>query len=356
MKKFTFLKSTAAIMGLLIVIGVGCSKVELQDQVKVHEAEFDPAGLITRFAQKMDDYKKGVFLKSSETIQIDSAIWYIDATLNYHYAMANYPCARFHWDTVFVEMNVLDSYEAMYAEVFEAYDSTLYGISDRYYEIEEDEKQFLMAMVEDMGPLPGNKRSLRIITVTGTGILEHSGDFEPWEAYRWHRNDSIDCEFAPAVTNAPILFEALLKNHFDPPPSNPNCRWVYYGYPEVITYWYYDYPSGIFYPPTPPNYLDYKVFFASSAIGPITAETKCLEFDQHELGLHEMQYYYDNLKDFVVAYHNSPQNTGNRWFAVAYIESPEIISPELHTIEHKPQITYKKRMLECSTPIVIPER
>jgi hypothetical protein len=337
------------------VIGVGCSKVELHDQVKVHEAEFDPAGLITGFSQKMDDYKKGVFLKSSESILIDSAIWYIDATLNYYYAMANYPCARFHWDTVFVEMNVLDSYEAMYAEVFEAYDSTLYGISDKYYEIEEDEKQFLMAMVEDMGPLPGNKRSLRIISVTGTGTLEHSGNFEPWEAYRWHRNDSIDCEFAPAVTNAPILFEALLKNHFDPPPTNPNCRWVYYGDPEVITYWYYDYPSGIFYPPTPPNYLDYKVFFASSAVGPITAETKCLEHNQHGLGLHEMQYYYDNLKDFVVAYHNSLQNTGNRRFAVAFIESDDDPG-STHIIQHIPQITYKKRMLECSASIIIPER
>ncbi len=32
MKKFTFLKSIAAIMGLLIMISMGCSKVELHDK------------------------------------------------------------------------------------------------------------------------------------------------------------------------------------------------------------------------------------------------------------------------------------------------------------------------------------
>lgn len=351
-EKFTIHQPTAAIMGLLIVIGVGCSKVELHDQVKVHEAEFDRAGLITRFAQKMDDHKKGVFLKSSETIQIDSAIWYIDATLNYHYAMANYPCARFHWDTVFVEMNVLDSYEAMYAEVFEAYDSTLFGISDKYYEIEEDEKQFLMAMVEDMGSLPNNKRNLRIITVTGTGELVHTRDFGQGEAYLWDRDADTDCDGVPSLS-APKIFESLLNPHFNPEPGN-NCRWYFYGFPTFVIFDYADYPSNQI---TPPNYLDYKIFHAYEGLGNITDITECLEWNQHNLGIHEMTFYFDNLIDIIQAWMDSGQNTENKKYdPLSTINSIQLGVGNEKRIYHEPEIHFKKRGLICDTPIIIPER
>lgn len=345
-------KTLLAALAIALVFGA-CSKEEANKQNLMATAEPDPSSLVLGFKQKMENHKNGIYLKSDEKIQIDSAIWYIDATLNFTYANGNHPFARLHWDTLFIEMDILNSYEAMYQQVFDGYDASLYGVSDKYHDIPEENKQFMMAMVEDMGPLPGNKRNLRIITVTGTGTLVHSGDFGQGEAYSWDRNATLDCKEIPdPASGAPIIFEALLKDRYGTHP-NPNCRWVYYGTPETVTYWFYDYPSGLTYPP---NYMDYKVFFASPSLGPITDETTCLEYNQHGLGLHEMQYYYDNLKDFVDAYHNSTQNTGNRWFVAAYIESDEIITPNQEIIQHIPQITYRKRMLECSMTFPIPER
>ncbi len=349
MKKFTFLQSIAAILGLLIVIGVGCSKDNHRDQVQMPEAEFDPAGLITGFSQKMDDYKKGVFLKNSESILIDSAIWYIDATLNYYYAMANYPCARFHWDTVFVEMNVLDSYEAMYAEVFEAYDSTLYGISDKYYEIEEDEKQFLMAMVEDMGSLPDNNRSLRIITITGTGTLEHSGDFGDQEAYSFEDFTPWGCFGNLVGTNAPEVFEALLYQHYNTDPIN--CRWYFYGATDSMIVNYLDHPLNS----TLVNYLDYKIFAASEAVAPFDNWTECLEYNYNNSGIHEMQFYYDHKKGFINTWVNSSQNTGNKKFAGSLIKS-EDQNPNGRNIWHVPTFYFRQRHLACTVPITPPER
>ena len=40
MKKFTFLKSIAAIMGLLIMISMGCSKVELHDKT-INKSQYE---------------------------------------------------------------------------------------------------------------------------------------------------------------------------------------------------------------------------------------------------------------------------------------------------------------------------
>ena len=349
MKKVLLSLIAAALAAALIY---SCSKETPMITERFDTATEEPyvSRLILNFIERMETRNDGLPFKSEERISIDSAVWYIDAALNLTYANGNHPFARLHWDTVFVEMEALNSYEAMYQQVFESYDASLNGLAERYHAITGENKQFIMALVEDLGALPGNKRNLRVITVTGTGTLEHSGKFEPWEAYRWHRNDSIDCDLEPAETNAPLLFEALLKSHFDQAPAN--CRWVYYGPSFDSTYWYHAHPSGL---PYPPNYMDYKIFFASSAISSITAETKCMEFDQHGLGLHEMQYYYDNLKDFAINYHNSPQNTGNRRFAVAYIESDEPLGMN-YILRHVPQITYKKRILECSAPIIIPDR
>ncbi len=341
---------------MIFAIFYGCSKENsnLNKHGSVIE-EPNVSMLVQNFMQRMHEYKTGITLKSEESIRIDSAIWYIDAALNLTYANGSHSFACLHWDTVFIHMDVLNSYEAMYQQVFEGYDASLDGLAERYHAIIGENKQFMMAIVEDMGALPGNKHNLRIITVTGTGTLEHNGEFEPWESYWWHKPMLINCEGNPAETNAPLLFEALLKNHFDHPPTIPNCRWYYYGPRVEITYWYYNYPSGLYFQP---NYMNYKVFFASSKVGTINAETKCLEYDQYGLGLHEMQYYYDNLKDFVEEYHNSPQNTDNLRFAAALIESDEDYdaSTSYHVIQHIPQIIYRKRMLECTEPFIIPER
>jgi len=329
-----------------------CSKDENRQQQPLQTDE-DPSALINNFVEQMALYNRGVMLKSGQRMSVDSAVWYIDAALN-TYADAGHAFARLHRDTLYTEMSLVNGYEAAYEEVFDAYDSFLSGLSHHYYEeVEGDNKQFIMARVDNMGPLPGNKQKLRIITLTGTGTLEHGEIFEPWEAYRWHRNDSVDCSFALAETNAALLFEALLLNHFNPTPSS-GCRWAYYGFSDDVIYNYEMFPSGL---PYPPNYMNYKVFFASSINAPTTSETTCLEFNQHGLGLHEMQYYYDNLKDFVVAYHNSTQNTQNLRFTSALIDCKEFNSAIdlTSSLYHIPIITYRKRMLVCSGAGVKPQ-
>jgi hypothetical protein len=315
--------------------------------------EPDPSSLVLGFKQKMEDHKNGIYLKSDEKIQIDSAIWYIDATLNFTYANGNHPFARLHWDTLFIEMDILNSYEAMYQQVFDGYGASLYGVSDKYHAISEENKQFMMAMVEDMGPLPGNKRNLRIITVTGSGTLQQSGDFDTSEAYRWHRNDSIDCAFAPAETNAPLLFEAKLSAHFNPPPSNPDCHWYFYGSTTTITHYYEDHQLNT----TAVNYLDYKIYAASSAIGDgLTDEVKCLEWNQNNSGIHEMQFYYDHLKIFVNEWLASSQNTENKKLAPSFIDSTSEPNMGEMTIYHVPYLKFRKRGLYCQITEPLPER
>jgi len=237
MKKL-ILSLVVAVMAAALIYSCSKETPQLTEKLDTTTEEPDVSRLVLNFTKRMKAHNEGLPFKSEESIRIDSAIWYIDATLNYSYAKANHAFGRLHWDTVYLEMNVLDSYKAMYADVFDSYDASLNGLSDRYHAITEENKQFMMAMVEDMGPLSGNKRSLRIITATGTGTLEHSGEFGEKEAYWWHRDADDNCNWVPAP-GAPIIFESLLNNHYNPEPGN-NCRWYHYGQTTVVKYDYED--------------------------------------------------------------------------------------------------------------------
>ena len=155
----TFLKVISIVLVLFII---GCVK-DSQIGKSNNQTEINPENLIIDFANRLDSYKISPNLKSDEKMQVDSAIWYIDATLNYLYTNGNYPFARLHRDTLYTNLNMINGTEAAVNEVFNTYDDFLTGISYKYYSIEGDNKQFIMATVTDMGNISELKRKLRIV-------------------------------------------------------------------------------------------------------------------------------------------------------------------------------------------------
>lgn len=310
----------------------------------------DPAQLVEQFNQAMQAWKQGVPYKSGEKISIDSAIWYIDATLNYYYANSNATSAMVHRDTVYVEMELVNDYEAMYQQVFASYDESLSGLSEKYHAISGENKRFIMATVNDAGPLPENKHKLQIVTISGTGILQSSGDFGEDELYLWNRNAQFDCN-GDSAFGAPVIFETMLDAHFNAPPAG-SCYWFFYGPITYLPLYYLDYPLNS----TLQNYLDYKIYAASSAVGDgLTDEVKCLEDDQNSSGVHEMQFYYDHLKVFVSDWLASPENTENKKLArSSEIESPTDFINNATIIFHRPVFEFRKRGKRCSIAIEIP--
>ena len=342
--KISFFLLLSLATGLLMT---RCSKDENRQQVQL-QADEDPSALINNFVEQMALYNRGVMLKSGLRMSVDSAVWYIDAALNYTYADAGHAFARLHRDTLYTEMSLVNGYEAAYEEVFDAYDTFLAGLSHHYYEeVEGDNKQFIMARVDNMGPLPGNKQKLRIITLTGTGTLLQTDDFADSISYLWNRDAMYNCDFKPS-DGAPIIFEAMLKNEFQPQ-DPPNCRYYYYGSSDIVVLDYANYQLNT----TLTNYLDYKIYAASSSVGNgITNEVLCLDSNSVN-NIHEMQFYYDHLKDFVNSWLNSNQNTSNKKLADVFIDSKTKLYPTF-SIFHLPEMTYRKRGLECSSVSDIP--
>ena len=310
----------------------------------------DPAQLVEQFNQAMQAWKQGVPYKSGEKISIDSAIWYIDATLNYYYANSNATSAMVHRDTVYVEMELVNDYEAMYQQVFASYDESLSGLSEKYHAISGENKRFIMAIVNDAGPLPENKHKLQIVTVSGTGFFQSSGDFGEEETFRYEDYAEWDCSGNTINTNAPKTFVAALYQFYNPD-AGSNCSWAFYGSTDSIQIDYLDHQLNN--PLT--NYLDYKVFAAYEAVAAFDDSTECLEYNYNNSGIHEMQFYFDYKKAFINEWLNSAQNTANKRFAMAKIGSDFGFDEDGNKyIFHEPVFLFRKRMKVCGVAIEIP--
>ena len=89
------------------------------ERFDTYTEEPDVSLLILNFFERMNARNEGGQLKSEEKISIDSAIWYIDATLNFSYANANHPFARLHWDIVFAEHDCFGNEQLSGPKMFE---------------------------------------------------------------------------------------------------------------------------------------------------------------------------------------------------------------------------------------------
>jgi len=345
-------EGVAALIITSAVMFNACSKQETStpassaEQPEITGADQLVLERIENFKTKMMDFKNNPDLKAGGEMSYDSAIWYIDATLNYEYANASHPYAEIHRDTAFFEMDLIDAQRANYDDVFTAYDESLNRLSTAYYQITGEEKQFMMALVTDAGPLPGLKRNLRIITITGTGTFTNGYPWSDTIGFKYNDDAQKDCSDIHDLFGAPVYYEAQLQVDYNTHPDQ-DCFYYFYGGIDSAVFNYWDYPLGNLYPE---NYLDYKIFFADQEVAPFTEDTDCLEYDQHDLGINEMNFYYDHLVQLIDDWLESPLNVNDYKFATSKIESVEDFNIQTGKLKifHKPTIYFRNRGIACS--------
>ncbi|KAF0200295.1 MAG: hypothetical protein FD170_3650 [Bacteroidetes bacterium] len=336
-------KSIMLFLALVIVAGVfnACKKDQAPQTEAISEAENDKVNqLLGSFTDNFESYKSGKWLKSGDKIDYDSVLWYIDGAINFNYASGHYSFERIHKDTIFVEVPIDPDMKSLLTNVFESYNESLLRIGEKYYDITGEYKKFIMATVSDAGPLPDGKRKLRVTTLTGTGLATQSGNFPDTVSHHYDRDASFNCDDQAAL-GAPRVFEAKLMEHFNTTPPT-GCRYYFVGASVEVVLEYQNYRINPAVPLT--NYLDYKIFAAYENLYPFTFndDVVCLEYNQWNSGIHEMQFYYDHLKALVLA--NKPNNKA---FASSEILSPIFNSTPNRVILHEPHLSYKTKLMSC---------
>ncbi|MGV8114283.1 MAG: hypothetical protein AB2L17_15420 [Lentimicrobium sp.] len=145
---------------------------------------------------------------------------------------------------------------------------------------------------------------------------------------------------------APLVFENSIMEHYNGTPPPTGCRYYYVGTEDSCSYNYSDYrinPNVSL-----SNYLDYKIFAAARIVAPITDTTECLEYNQNNSGIHEMQFYYDHLITFVNEWINQQNSSLKKSYARSIIKSHEEGSGNSKIIFHEPKLFFKLKIQACS--------
>lgn len=142
-----------AILSMAFV--VGCQKddttpsaTEVSSQMSLEESKLK--SLVTNFSNKINSE-----FKSSEIMSIDSAEWYIEATLNYTYSNS-VPYESYVIDSVKYVINDNGNSSAIISDIADAYNHILTGLSTKFYSMTEENKAFDFINVESRVMTDGN--------------------------------------------------------------------------------------------------------------------------------------------------------------------------------------------------------
>ncbi|HEY9114435.1 MAG TPA: hypothetical protein VIN10_07015 [Bacteroidales bacterium] len=127
---------------------------------------------IIKFKEKLYRLKTHPELKSGdETMSVDSAVWYIEATANYTYGDASYESSKFTIDSSVISI-ALTNNEILLADVQVAYEKAIDSIAAQYYNIDSDEKQLIVA---DISIKEVNDENVILYITSGIGSTQDCG-------------------------------------------------------------------------------------------------------------------------------------------------------------------------------------
>ena len=91
---------STALLLLAVLLTASCSK-DKDDTTKITPADMKVYRQVKQFREQL---KSG--LKNGTVMEADSALWYIETTLNLTYGSASFPFERMNLDTFYVQMPV----------------------------------------------------------------------------------------------------------------------------------------------------------------------------------------------------------------------------------------------------------
>jgi len=175
--------------GLAIVIATSmiiysCQKEQTGiDKTENHiEQSFKDSQLekrIIAFRDKIDLVREDPTLKSgTDPMDVDSAIWYIEATSNFTYGDASFETEEFVVDSAFIEVPVTNG-QILWADVQVAYDQVIDSLSEHNSNITASEKQLIVADIS-LKESDDNTATFEVTSGFGTDGTTGFGNDYPW--------------------------------------------------------------------------------------------------------------------------------------------------------------------------------
>jgi hypothetical protein len=166
----------------LLAYGITSCKKENQfeKQYDIQLTEMD-----ARIEQQVSSFKERMVspLKSSDSLSIDSTLWYLEITANYTYGDATAHNENVSVDSGFFSIPVGKRMVSM-DDIHIAYETMINFVRDHYNGIEASEKHLLSVIVKQES-LNSTELTIKAISSVVSGPYTGYFTFEPWESWMY---------------------------------------------------------------------------------------------------------------------------------------------------------------------------
>lgn len=206
----------------------------------LNEQSFKDAQLekrIISFRDKIDFIRENPSLKSgTDPMEVDSAIWYIEATSNLTYGDASTDLEKYVIDSAFIEVPLTNG-QILWSDMQEAYDQVIDSLSAHNAAITASNKQLIVA---DVALKETNDNTATFEVTSGFGT---DGESYPWNNdYPWYWGWELGrCDGLGLGVGSDAADKiAYLANMLVSVPSGNS----YYTAVTEIEVWYWDVPTS----------------------------------------------------------------------------------------------------------------
>ena len=291
MKKLFFF--TLIILGFGVILFHSCDKDSTHKQVSEKQIlTFDDTRVheIIAFIEICKFHNDNPGLKSEDYLSVDSAITYIEASMNYMYAY-NVEISEICLDTSILTFDVQQDTTIEMEDVASLLDEVTDSVNVHYQDTPYSNKKLIAISIDYY--IDHNDYNLKVISATGNTITTPFYDNKDW---RWGELLGSCDGVIQSTDAAEILQNTLHDLYFEDPPSGTQYTWPnpqIYSHlvgPDIpssySTYLNLNDPDG------ENNHLDYVIFYNDDGVDPYTNSLCLLKDDQ-------MPFYKANYIDLV---------------------------------------------------------
>jgi hypothetical protein len=271
----------AAVLIATVAIFNACSKQE-STLNPVNEQELSPRDLainntIKNFRNKVGYLRENPGYKSSESYTADSALWLLEATINYSHTFPNEYYGQLITDTLNLTLATNDAGEVDMNELALKYDAMKASISQVYHSKAIEDKGLVLVNLEDIS-FKSDGVEIEVVAVTGEiidgtpPVIGNEGPFKEGDDW-WYGETKGHCPEYTFDSDAAEQLSVAINNYISDPDEH---KFYTYITRSVTLQGGEDFLRRTNDPLD--NQYDYYLFSASDDVYPFSDETLCLSW------------------------------------------------------------------------------
>lgn len=168
----------------ILFFGEGCQKDQVEVSEPIQQSATKTVNLIKTFAQRLHSD-----LKTTDSIPVDSVIWYLGAYTNYTYGDASAKGLNLYIDSSFLSISYTGSNVSV-NDIARAYNKVVDSIRGHYTCVNSTDKHLLAAVISSDAPSSG-KISIKITSIIVYGPYSTQPYvFDSTDHWRWWNYDN----------------------------------------------------------------------------------------------------------------------------------------------------------------------